>query len=86
MNPAMAGYVSCQNGGRHGSVKLVYAVGRRCTKAVAMSTPVPKWREIKSAWLGIGSVGKRRTMMGNEHAAVERMRMRNKAKTWRGVL
>lgn len=40
--PASAGYVSLKNAGRHGLVKLTKAVGNRCTKAVAMRTPVPK--------------------------------------------
>lgn len=54
--------------GRHGSVRDSKAVGSRCTKAVAMSTPVPKWRERKRNWCGTGIFGKRLTMMGKEHA------------------
>jgi hypothetical protein len=42
IKPGMAGYPLFQNDGRHGSVREVYAVGKRCTKAVAMRTPVPK--------------------------------------------
>jgi len=42
INPGMALYDWFQKGGRQGSVRFVKAVGRRCTKAVAMSTPVPK--------------------------------------------
>jgi len=47
IRPGIAVYLSLQNGGRHGSVKEVKAVGRRWQKAVAMRTPVPKWRERK---------------------------------------
>lgn len=44
------------------------AVGRRWTKAVAMRTPVPKWREMKRNWWGTGIEGKRLTMIGKEQA------------------
>ena len=47
------------------------AVGRRCTKAVAMSTPVPKCLLRKRNWCGTGNFGKRLAMMGNEHAGDE---------------
>jgi hypothetical protein len=86
MNPAIAGYVLFQNGGRHGSVRLTKAVGRRCTNAVAIKTPVPKCRLIKMAWLGTGSRGNRRTITGKEQASVERKRMRNNAPTCTEVL
>jgi len=66
--PGIAGYPWFQNGGRHGSVREMYAVGKRWTKAVAIRTPVPKWRERKRKWWGTGRRGKRRTMMGKEHA------------------
>ena len=42
MAPGIAVYVSVQNSGRHESPSRVKAVGSRWTKAVAMSTPVPK--------------------------------------------
>jgi hypothetical protein len=37
-------------------------------KAVAMRTPVPKCRERKRKRCGIGRLGKRRAIIGNEHA------------------
>jgi hypothetical protein len=42
MAPASAGYVLLKNSGRHGFVRFTKAVGNKCTKAVAMRTPVPK--------------------------------------------
>jgi hypothetical protein len=57
ISPAMGGYCSFQNGGRHGSVSETYAVGKRCTNAVAISTPVPKCRERKMKWCGTGKRG-----------------------------
>jgi hypothetical protein len=43
-----------------------------------MRTPVPKWRERKRKRWGMGSLGKRRAIMGKEHAvdalAIERRR------------
>ena len=81
MNPLIAGYTFVQNGGRQSSVKFRYAVGRRCTNAVAMSTPVPKCLLMKSAWFGTGSRGNRRIMRGKEQARVERKRIRKRAKT-----
>jgi len=42
MAPAMLGYDSVQNLPRHGFVKLMNAVGSKCTNAVASRTPVPK--------------------------------------------
>lgn len=50
IRPGIAGYRWFQKDGRHGSVNDMYAVGNRCTKAVAMRTPVPKWRERKMNW------------------------------------
>ena len=44
------------------------AVGRRCTNAVAIRTPVPKCLERKRKRCGIGRLGKRRAMIGKEHA------------------
>lgn len=44
------------------------AVGSRWTKAVAISTPVPKCRERKRKWWGTGNRGKRLTTIGKEHA------------------
>jgi len=85
-NPAIGGYVSFQNGGRHGSVRLTYAVGRRCTNAVAIKTPVPKWRERKRVRFGTGKLGNRRARSGKEQAKVLSMRIRKRANTWRGVL
>jgi hypothetical protein len=91
-----------QKGGRHGSVREEKAVGRRCTKAVAIRTPVPKCLEMKRNWCGTGNRGKRFATMGKEHAgqdqhdqaarfegsipAVLTVRIRMRAKTWRGVL
>lgn len=69
MRPGIAEYPSFQKRGRHGSVRDSNAVGRRCTKAVAMSTPVPKCRDRKRNWWGTGTPGKRLTMTGNEHAS-----------------
>lgn len=70
--------------------------------AVAIRTPVPKCRDKKRNRCGIGSSGKRRAIIGNEHADVVShklthvclvsvpnvltMRMRNSAKTWIGTL
>lgn len=67
-------------------MRFTYAVGRRCTNAVAIKTPVPKWRERKSVRFGTGRLGNRRARSGKEQAKVLRMRMRKRAKTWRGVL
>lgn len=44
------------------------AVGRRCTKAVAIKTPVPKCLERKRNWWGTGNRGKRLATMGKEQA------------------
>jgi hypothetical protein len=66
----MARYVLLQNRGRHGSVNDTNAVGRRWTKAVAISTPVPKCLEMKRKRRGIGRPGNRRARTGNEQAAV----------------
>ncbi len=68
ISPGVCGYVCVQKSGRHGSVIDRNAVGRRCMKAVARSTPVPKGRERKRNRCGIGSLGNRRAMIGNEHA------------------
>lgn len=72
------------------------AVGRRCMKAVAMSTPVPKCLETKRYRCGIGRDGKRLATTGKAHAEhvstsfaihaaclpiVLTMSMRNTAKT-----
>jgi hypothetical protein len=57
-----------QKCGKHGSVIETNAVGRRWMKAVAIRTPVPKCLERKRNRWGIGSLGKRRAMIGNEHA------------------
>ena len=78
------------------------AVGRRCTNAVAMRTPVPKCRDRKINRCGIGSLGKRLAMIGNEHASryqysffsgisialpsVLKVRIRNRAATCKDVL
>jgi hypothetical protein len=70
MSPAMAGYPLVQNDGRHGAVREMNAVGRRWTKAVAMSTPVPKCRERKRNWCGTGKRGKRFAAMGKAHAGL----------------
>lgn len=50
MSPAMAVYPWFQNEGRQDSVRETKAVGRRCTNAVAMRTPVPKCRDRKRKW------------------------------------
>jgi hypothetical protein len=86
MKPGIAGYDVFQNGGRHGSVRDMYAVGKRWTNAVAISTPVPKCLDMKRKRCGTGSLGKRRAIIGNAHAAMLRKRMRKRAKTWMGVL
>ena|SRR5947207_2326372 len=86
MKPGIAGYDVFQNGGKHGSVRAMYAVGKRWTKAVAMSTPVPKCREMKRMRCGMGSLGNRRATIGKAHAAMLRNRMRKSAKTWMDVL
>lgn len=57
-----------QNDGRHGSVRDIYAVGNRCTKAVAMRTPVPKCFDKKRKRCGTGKFGKRLAAMGNAQA------------------
>lgn len=44
------------------------AVGRRCMKAVAMRTPVPKCLERKMTRCGMGSDGKRLAITGKAHA------------------
>src|ERR1700677_864472 len=44
------------------------AVGSRWTKAVAMRTPVPKCLLRKRNRCGMGRSGKRRAMIGKEHA------------------
>ena len=75
IRPAIAGYPSFQNEGRHGSVRDTNAVGRRWTKAVAIRTPVPKCRERKRNRCGMGSLGNRRAMMGKEDAVVVFIRM-----------
>jgi hypothetical protein len=72
MKPGIAGYPSFQKGGRHGSVRDSKAVGRRCTKAVAIRTPVPKCRDTNKNWWGTGIEGKRLTTMGKEQAAIVR--------------
>lgn len=61
-------------------------MGNRCTKAVAMSTPVPKWRIAKKKGAGIRKPGKLTANMGNAHAVVETKRMMNKAPTCKDVL
>lgn len=86
MAPGIAGYSSVQKLGRHESPRSVNAVGRRWTKAVAINTPVPKWRIAKKKDVGIRRPGKRAANMGNAHAVVETNRMMNKAPTCRGVL
>jgi hypothetical protein len=58
-----------QKSGRQGSVRETKAVGSRWMNAVAIRTPVPKWRERKRKRCGMGSLGKRRAMIGKEHAA-----------------
>ena len=55
-------------GGRHGSVRLRKAVGSRCANAVAIRTPVPKWRAKKRKEGGIRRRGKRFAISGNAHA------------------
>jgi phosphoglycerate dehydrogenase-like enzyme len=79
----MAGYPWFQNRGRHGSVRETNAVGRRWTKAVAMRTPVPKWRERKRKRWGMGRVGKRLAMRGKEHA-VEVIKWDAGRREWEG--
>lgn len=86
MAPGIAVYFSVQKSGRHEFPSRVKAVGNRCTKAVAMSTPVPKWRIAKKNGAGIRSPGKLTANMGNAHAVVETKRMMNKAPTCKGVL
>lgn len=49
-------------------MREVYAVGKRCTKAVAISTPVPKCFERKRNWCGTGNFGNRFAAMGNAQA------------------
>src|SRR2546421_1457764 len=68
IRPGIAGYTLFQNLGRHGSVIDTKAVGRRCTNAVARRTPVPKCLERKRKRCGIGRPGKRRAIIGKEHA------------------
>ena len=84
--PAIAGYVSCQKEGKHGSVREMNAVGNKCTKAVAMSTPVPKCRTRNNVKGGIRSFGTFTTMIGRTHAVKETAKIMNKAPTWRGKL
>jgi len=48
ITPAKDSYPSLKNHGRHGSVSDINATGRRCTKAVATNTPVPKCCEKKT--------------------------------------
>lgn len=86
MAPGIAVYLSVQKSGRHGFPRRVKAVGSRCTKAVAMSTPVPKWRIAKKKGAGIRSPGKLTANIGNAHAMVETKRMMNRAPTCKGVL
>jgi hypothetical protein len=73
--PAIAGYVSFQNGGRHGSVRERKAVGRRCTNAVAIKTPVPKCRTTKRNVGGILKRGNLTTIRGKAQAVPETARM-----------
>jgi hypothetical protein len=69
--------------GRHGSVSETNAVGRRWTKAVAMSTPVPKCCDMNTNRLGPADrlLDDRRDIKGNPQAKVLRTSMRIKAKT-----
>lgn len=53
MTPGRAGYFSVKRSGRHGSLSDAKAVGSRWTKAVAMSTPVPKCLQKKKTFGGI---------------------------------
>lgn len=67
----MARYEWLQNRGRHGSVRETNAVGKRCTNAVAIKTPVPKCLERKRKRRGTRRPGNRRARTGNEHAGRE---------------
>lgn len=63
------------------------AVGRRCTKAVAISTPVPKCCDIKMNLFGPAlSLEVRRDIRGNPHAIVLRARINISANTCADVL
>jgi len=52
MTPGIAGYWVVNRSGRHGFCRFPKATGSKCTKAVAMSTPVPKCLHIKNAFCG----------------------------------
>lgn len=79
--PARAGYCSLKNGGRHGSIKDINAVGIRCTNAVAMRTPVPKCLKPKCALAGIRSCGTLSAIIGSAHAPAETPRIMKRAPT-----
>ena len=60
------------------------AVGSRCTKAVAMRTPVPKWLTKNKNEGGIRRRGNRVARIGNAQAMVDVARMMNSAATCKG--
>jgi hypothetical protein len=49
-------------------VSDTYAVGNKCTNAVAMRTPVPKCLERNRNWRGMGNEGNRFAAIGNAQA------------------
>lgn len=84
--PAIAGYCSFQKAGKHGSVNEMNAVGNKCTKAVAIKTPVPKCRTVKRKVGGMRRRGTRRMSSGKAQAVVEMKRMMKRAAMWTGRL
>jgi len=62
------------------------AVGSKCTKAVAMRTPVPKCRTVKRNVGGMRRRGSLRMRRGKAQAVVEMRRIMKRAAVWRGRL
>lgn len=60
------------------------AVGRRCTKAVAIKTPVPKWLTKNKNEGGMRRRENRVASIGNAQAMVDVARMMNRAATCKG--
>ena len=62
------------------------AVGRRCTKAVAIRTPVPKCFALKRKDAGIRRRGNLMTRIGKAQAVDETKRIMKRPPTWKGRL
>src|SRR4051812_21396699 len=61
------------------------AVGKRCTKAVASRTPVPKWRMAKKKGFGMRRTGNFLASRGRPDPKLETPKMMNRAPTCSGT-